>query len=76
MAANRNPGLLRLARRERGVMPARPLKYAWQQEFRAAPLELKPADLMRRITEAEAAVFDRFQKISKDSEHIQERTAL
>lgn len=55
---------------------AQRLRYGWQREFEAALLELKPENLMGRITEAEAAIFDRLQEISSSQQHLRERMAL
>ena len=52
------------------------LRYGWQTEFQPALLELKPENLMGRITEAEAAIFDRLQKISSSQQYLRERIAL
>jgi len=57
-------------------MFAQRFRYGWQHEFEAALLELKPENLMGRITIAEAAIFDRLQKISSGQQHLRERMAL
>lgn len=51
-------------------------RYGWQHEFEAALLELKAENLMGRITEAEAAIFDRLQEIVSSQQHLRERMAL
>jgi hypothetical protein len=48
----------------------------WQQEYLAALLELDPAKLLQRLTEAETAIFKRLQTISQSSDSKAEREAI
>ena len=48
----------------------------WQNELRAALLELDREKLRERITTAEAAIFNRLQAISHDPDHVAERQAI
>jgi hypothetical protein len=48
----------------------------WQQEYLAALLELDPAKLLQRLTEAETAIFGRLQELSLSSNNQAERQAI
>jgi hypothetical protein len=48
----------------------------WQNEYRAALLELDRQKLSERVTAAEAAIYKRLQTISQNSDHQAERQAI
>ena len=48
----------------------------WQNEFRAALLELDTEKLRERVAAAETAIFNRLQAISRGSNHTAERQAI
>ena len=48
----------------------------WQNEFRAALLELDTEKLRERVAAAETAIFNRLQAISQGSNHTAERQAI
>ena len=48
----------------------------WQNEFRAALLELDIEKLRERVAAAETAIFNRLQAISQGSNHAAERQAI
>jgi hypothetical protein len=48
----------------------------WQADYQAALLELDPAKLLQRLTEAETAIFKRLQIISQSSDSQIERQAI
>ena len=48
----------------------------WQNEFRAALLELDQEKLRERVAAAETAIFNRLQAISQGSNHTAERQAI
>ena len=58
------------------VAPSEILYPEWQNELRAALLELDREKLRDRIATAEAAIFDRLQAISHDPDHTAERQAI
>jgi len=61
---------------EQGYSSPKILYPDWQQEYQAALLELDPQKLSERIADAEAAIFKRFQIISRSPNHEAERHAL
>jgi len=48
----------------------------WQNEFRAALLELDREKLREQVATAEAAIFKRLQALSQGLEHTAERQAI
>ena len=48
----------------------------WQNQYRAALLELDRQKLSERVTAAEAAIYQRLQAISQNSDHQAERQAI
>jgi hypothetical protein len=48
----------------------------WQNEFRAALLELGTEKLRERVVTAEGVIFKRLQAISQDLNHTAERQAI
>jgi hypothetical protein len=48
----------------------------WQHEFQAALLELDPEKLSKRVEAAEAAIYNRLQQISQNSDHHTERQVI
>ena len=48
----------------------------WQNEFRAALLELDREKLRERVATAEATIFKRLQALSQGLEHTAERQAI
>ena len=53
------------------------LKYPqWQAPLRDAILEFNPQELRARVQNVEAAIFDRFQVLSSERNHEDERQAL
>ena len=48
----------------------------WQNDFRAALLELDREKLRERVATAEAAIFKRLQALSQGLEHTAERQAI
>ncbi len=48
----------------------------WQNQYRAALLELDRQKLSERVTAAEAAIYQRLQAISQTSDHQAERQAI
>jgi hypothetical protein len=49
---------------------------AWQGEYQAALLELDPERLLKRLTAAETAIFNRAQAISQSADGLAERQAI
>jgi hypothetical protein len=48
----------------------------WQNEYRAALVELDPEMLSERVAAAETSIYKRLQKISQTSDHQAERQAI
>jgi hypothetical protein len=48
----------------------------WQNEYEAALEEQEPAKLKARIEAAEAAIYNRLQQISQNSDHHTERHVI
>jgi hypothetical protein len=58
-------------------LPSPKLLYPeWQDEFRAALLELDTEKLRERVAAAETAIFNRLQAISRSSDAHAERQAI
>jgi len=48
----------------------------WQNEYRAALVELDPEKLSERVAAAETSIYKRLQQISQGSDHLAERQAI
>jgi hypothetical protein len=48
----------------------------WQNEYRAALVELDPEKLSERVAAAETSIYNRLQQISQSSDHQAERQAI
>jgi hypothetical protein len=56
--------------------PSKILCPEWQTKYEAALLELDREKLSERVAAAEAAIYERLQKISGKSDHQTERQAI
>lgn len=60
-----------------GAQPEETLKYPeWQKSFQDALMELDHAKLRQRVLEAESAISQRLQTLTRNPEHRQEREAI
>ena len=48
----------------------------WQNQYRAALVELDRKKLLERVTAAETAIFNRIQALLRDPDHAAERQAI
>lgn len=51
-------------------------RFEWQKPVREALLELDPERLKQKVANAEAAIFERLQVLSRDNGTAEERQAL